>query len=75
MKTLARSAPRPRCPRRRSCGPGTIRTRHFDFKRSNTGAYADRWLKVLMEIEHALIDTGILDDEFVYYVLKKKLAA
>jgi SAM-dependent methyltransferase len=50
-------------------------TCHFDFKRSNTDAYADRWLKVLMEIEHALIDTGILDDEFVYYVLKKKLAA
>lgn len=47
-------------------------TCHFDFKRSNTDPYVARWLKVLMEIEHALIDTGILDDEFVFYVLKSR---
>jgi SAM-dependent methyltransferase len=50
-------------------------TCHFDFKRSSSDPYVARWLRVLMEIEHALIDTGILDDEFVFYVLKKKSAA
>jgi 2-polyprenyl-3-methyl-5-hydroxy-6-metoxy-1,4-benzoquinol methylase len=49
-------------------------TAHFDFKRSNTDPFAARWLKVLMEVEHALIDTGILHDEFVFYVLQKKAA-
>jgi SAM-dependent methyltransferase len=48
-------------------------TGHFDYKRANSEPYSARWLKVLMEIEHALIDTGILDDEFVFYVLKKRL--
>jgi SAM-dependent methyltransferase len=48
-------------------------TGHFDYKRSNSEPHSARWLKVLMEIEHALIETGILDDEFVFYVLKKRL--
>ena len=48
-------------------------TNHFDFKRSNTDRYAEQWLKVLMEIERTLIETGILEDEFVTYVLRKKL--
>jgi hypothetical protein len=30
---------------------------------------------VLIEVEQALIDTGILDDEFVFYVLRKRPAA
>jgi SAM-dependent methyltransferase len=47
-------------------------TCHFDFKRTATDPYAARWLRVLMEIERALIDTGILEDEYVFYVLRKK---
>ncbi|XHX76164.1 MAG: class I SAM-dependent methyltransferase [Stenomitos frigidus ULC029] len=45
-------------------------TGHFDFKRSNTDPFALAWLKVLMQIEDTLIETGILTDEFVFYVLQ-----
>jgi 2-polyprenyl-3-methyl-5-hydroxy-6-metoxy-1,4-benzoquinol methylase len=45
---------------------------HFDFARANSDEFSREWLKVLMHIEETLIKTGILDDEFVFYVLKKK---
>lgn len=48
-------------------------TNHFNFKRANIDPYAARWLKVLIELERTLIDTGILDDEFVSYILRKKV--
>lgn len=47
-------------------------TGHFDFKRSNHDEVARSWVKVLLQIEETLIQNGILDDEFVFYVLKKK---
>ena len=50
-------------------------TGHFDFRRANTDPVSARWLRVLIEVEQALIDTGILDDEFVFYVLRKRSAA
>lgn len=31
---------------------------------------AQRWLEVLMTIERTAIETGLLDDEFVFYVLE-----
>jgi SAM-dependent methyltransferase len=49
-------------------------TEHVDFRRAKRETHVTRWVKVLMEIEHALIDTDILEDEFVFYVLKKKTA-
>lgn len=45
---------------------------HFDFKRTNTDAYARSWLKILIQIEDTLIQNKILDDEFVFYVLQKR---
>lgn len=45
---------------------------HFDFKRANEDAFANSWLKVLIQTEDTLISTGILEDEYVFWVLKKK---
>ncbi len=45
---------------------------HFDFARANSDAFSREWLKVLMVIEETLIKTGVLEDEFVFYVVKKK---
>ncbi len=47
-------------------------TGHFDFARANTDPNAEEWLKVLVSIENALINTGILEDEFVFYLLGKR---
>jgi hypothetical protein len=47
-------------------------TQHFDFERSNSDGFSRGWLKVLMQIEETLISTGILDDEFVFYVLRHR---
>ena len=47
-------------------------TQHFDFARTNSDEFSREWLKLLMQIEQTLIKTGILDDEFVFYVLKRK---
>ena len=47
-------------------------TAHFDFARANTDGFSRGWLKVLIHLEDTLIKTGILEDEFVFYVLKKK---
>ncbi|WP_044151171.1 class I SAM-dependent methyltransferase [Leptolyngbya iicbica] len=47
-------------------------TGHFDFKRANEDAFANTWLKTLIQIEDTLIETGILEDEYVFWVLKKK---
>lgn len=47
-------------------------TGHFDFKRCNHDEFARSWLKILIQIEETLIQNGILEDEFVFYVLKKK---
>lgn len=49
-------------------------TEHFDFKRTATDPFANAWLKVLMQIEKTAISTGILDDEFVFYVVRQKRA-
>lgn len=47
-------------------------TQHFDFARANTDEFTLQWLKVLIHIEETLIKTGILNDDFVFYVLKRK---
>ncbi len=47
-------------------------TQHFDFRSANDDPFAQRWLEVLMTIERTAIETGLLDDEFVFYVLKKR---
>ncbi len=47
-------------------------TQHFDFKRTNTDPFARAWLLALMQIEDAVISSGILDDEFVFYVAQKR---
>ncbi|MBE7386049.1 MAG: methyltransferase domain-containing protein [Leptolyngbya sp. SIO1E4] len=43
---------------------------HFDFKRANQDDFANSWLKILMQIEDTLIQTGLLDDEFIFWTLK-----
>ncbi|MEP7071568.1 MAG: class I SAM-dependent methyltransferase [Verrucomicrobiota bacterium] len=43
---------------------------HFDFKRANEDVFSQAWLKVLCEIEDTLISTHILEDEFVFYILR-----
>ncbi|MBV9657073.1 MAG: methyltransferase domain-containing protein [Verrucomicrobia bacterium] len=50
-------------------------TGHFDFRRSNTDPFVATWLDVLIRIEEAVIASGILEDEFVFYALKKPGAA
>jgi 2-polyprenyl-3-methyl-5-hydroxy-6-metoxy-1,4-benzoquinol methylase len=47
-------------------------TDHFDFARANSDEFSREWLKVLIHLEDTLIKTGILEDEFVFYVLKRK---
>ncbi|WP_204139078.1 bifunctional 2-polyprenyl-6-hydroxyphenol methylase/3-demethylubiquinol 3-O-methyltransferase UbiG [Halomicronema sp. CCY15110] len=47
-------------------------TGHFDFKRANEDPFADTWLKNLIQIEDTLIETGILEDEYIFWALKKK---
>jgi len=47
-------------------------TGHFDFKRSNDDEYAKSWLKILIQIEDTVIQNKILDDDFVFYVLRQK---
>ena len=46
-------------------------TAHFDFKRANHDPFALNWLKVLLDVEDTLIRTRILDDDFVFYVVKR----
>lgn len=46
-------------------------TGHFDFARTSSDPAAAVWLGALMNIERAAIDSGILDDEFVFYVLSR----
>jgi hypothetical protein len=45
---------------------------HFDFERSNRDPFARHWLEVLCHIEDSVIASGILEDEFIFYVLRKK---
>ena len=47
-------------------------TQHFDFQKANSDEFSREWLKVLMHIEDTAIKTGILEDEYVFYVLRKK---
>jgi 2-polyprenyl-3-methyl-5-hydroxy-6-metoxy-1,4-benzoquinol methylase len=47
-------------------------TQHFDFARANTDEFTGQWLKVLMHIEDTVIETGILQSDYVFYVLRKK---
>lgn len=50
-------------------------TQHFDFERSNSDEFSRAWLKLLMQIEETLVRTGILNDEFVFYVLRHRAEA
>lgn len=45
---------------------------HFDFSRANSDHVARTWLEALCGIEDAVINSGILDDEFVFYVLRRR---
>lgn len=47
-------------------------TAHFDFKRANHDAFSRAWLKILMDIEDTVIRTGILEDDFVFYTVKRR---
>ncbi len=44
---------------------------HFDFARANTDDFARRWLRVLIDLEDTLLQTGMLDSDFAFYVLGK----
>jgi hypothetical protein len=44
----------------------------FDFDRCNRDPAAAKWLRILIEIERAVIDSGVLDDDFVLYVAAKR---
>lgn len=44
-------------------------TGHFPFERANDDAYVDRFLRLLLAIEDAVISAGLLNDDFVYYEL------
>jgi hypothetical protein len=46
---------------------------HFDFRAADTDPFAERWLKVLIEIERALIDTGVLEEENVFTVARRQV--
>jgi hypothetical protein len=35
----------------------------------------DRWLQVLLDIDDAVIETGLLEDEFVFCVANSKCGA
>ncbi|MGH2963015.1 MAG: class I SAM-dependent methyltransferase [Solirubrobacterales bacterium] len=45
---------------------------HFRFDRADSDPRVGRFVRVLIEIEDSLIDTGILDDDFVYYELGRR---
>ena len=45
---------------------------HFDFRRANQDPTAERWLKLLIEIERTLIETGVLEDENFFTVARRK---
>ena len=47
-------------------------TGHFPFSQANENPNVDAWLRVLMQIEDTITSTGILPDEFVFYVLGRK---
>jgi 2-polyprenyl-3-methyl-5-hydroxy-6-metoxy-1,4-benzoquinol methylase len=47
-------------------------TGHFDFSRANQDPYAQAWLEVLIHVEETLIETGVLDDDFVYYRCRRR---
>jgi hypothetical protein len=47
-------------------------TGHFDFSRTHTDPFAQRWLQTLIEIEEAVISSGILSDHFCFYALSRK---
>lgn len=47
-------------------------TGHFDFKQTNVDEYARSWLRILIQIEDTLIQSKILDDDFVFYVLRRR---
>jgi len=50
-------------------------TGHFDFQRANNDPFASSFLEILIQLEDTLIDTGILQDDFVFYALAKGAAA
>ncbi len=50
-------------------------TGHFPFALADKDSFTNAWLQVLIEIENTLIQTGILKDEFVFYVCKRSSAS
>jgi len=47
-------------------------TGHFPFSQANENPNVDAWLRVLIQIEDTVTGTGVLPDEFVFYVLGRK---
>lgn len=47
-------------------------TGHFDFSRTTSDPAARDWLHLIMDLEDMLVRTGILRDEFVHFVLRKR---
>jgi SAM-dependent methyltransferase len=45
----------------------------FDFDAANRDESAARWLDLLIQMERTLINDGILEDEFFFYVARKRL--
>jgi SAM-dependent methyltransferase len=45
---------------------------HFDFSATITDEKAARWLDLLIQIERTLIDEGTLEDEFFFYVARRR---
>jgi SAM-dependent methyltransferase len=47
-------------------------TGHFPFSQANENPNVEAWLRVLIQIEDTITSTGVLPDEFVFYVLGRK---
>ena len=45
---------------------------HFPFSEADRNQVVSAWLRVLIQIEDTLTGTGVLPDEFVFYVLARK---
>jgi SAM-dependent methyltransferase len=47
-------------------------TGHFDFDRTNDDEFAAAWAELLIALEDTLISSGVLADEFVFTVARKR---
>jgi hypothetical protein len=45
---------------------------HFDFEQFNRDPFARTWLEVLCHIQDAVIASGILEVEFIFYLVQEK---